>query len=372
MRTHNLIPVSEPLLGKEEETNLIECISTGWISSEGPFVKKFEKICARYCQVQEGIAVSSGTAALQVALRALSLKKGDEVIMPSFTIISCAIAIIEAGATPVLVDCESETWTMDVEQVKKKITARTKAIMAVHIYGHSVDMDPLLSLAKEHNLYVIEDAAEAHGAEYKGRKCGSLSDISILSFYANKLITTGEGGMVLTNNQEFAAKARLLRNMYFIPEKRFYHTDIGHNYRMTNLQAAVGVAQMKQIDEFVERKRRMARLYNELLCDLPIQLPNEKQWAKNVYWMYGIVLNNEVSLDTYQCMQKLLEKGIETRSFFIGMHEQPIFHKSGFFQNESYPVSERISRRGFYLPSGQAITDQQITYIAKELCSILS
>ena len=368
----NIIPVSEPLFGKIEENNLIECIRTGWISSEGPFVEEFEETCARYCQVKEGIAVSSGTAALQVALRALSLNKGDEVIMPSFTIISCVIAIIEAGATPVLVDCEPETWTMDVEQVYKKITPRTKAIMAVHIYGHPVNMDPLLILAKEHNLYVIEYAAEAHGAEYKGKKCGSLSDISILSFYANKLVTTGEGGMVLTNNQEFAEKARLLRNMYFIPEKRFYHTEIGHNYRMTNLQAAVGVAQMARLDEFVERKRLMAALYNELLLDLPIQLPVEKKWAKNIYWMYGIVLNNEVSLNADQCMQKLLEKGIQTRPFFIGMHKQPIFYEMGLFNNETFPICQRISRQGFYLPSGQAITDQQISFVAQELRAILS
>lgn len=371
-RMNTLIPVSEPLLGKDEKENLIECINTGWISSEGPFVKEFEEKCARYCQVQEGIAVSSGSAALQVALRALSLKKGDEVIMPSFTIISCTTAIIEAGATPVLVDCEPDTWTMDVEQVKTKITSRTRAIMAVHIYGHSADMDPLLTLANEHNLYVIEDVAEGHGAEYKGQKCGSLSDISILSFYANKLVTTGEGGMVLTNNQDFATKARLLRNMYFIPEKRFYHTDIGHNFRMTNLQAAVGVAQMKRLDEFVVRKRLMASLYNKLLVDLPIQLPMEKEWAKNIYWMYGIVLNDEVALDRDQCMQKLLEKGIQTRPFFIGMHEQPIFQNWNLFQNESYPVCERISRLGFYLPSGQAITDQQITFVAKELRAILT
>ena len=363
----NIIPVSEPLFGKIEENNLIECIRTGWISSEGPFVEEFEETCARYCQVKEGIAVSSGTAALQVALRALSLNKGDEVIIPSFTIISCAIAIIEAGATPVLVDCEPETWTMDVEQIYKKISPRTKAIMVVHIYGHSVNMDPLLILAKEHNLYVIEDAAEAHGAEYKGKKCGSLSDISILSFYANKLVTTGEGGMVLTNNREFAEKARLLRNMYFIPEKRFYHTEIGHNFRMTNLQAAVGVAQMARLDEFVERKRHMAHLYNELLFDLPIQLPVEKKWAKNIYWMYGIVLNNEVSLNTDQCMQKLLGKGIQTRPFFWPMHEQPIFKKMRLFLNERYPESERIARKGFYIPSGPGLSKKQLERVAAEI-----
>ena len=367
---NKIIPVSEPLFSKAEEEYALDCIRTGWLSSEGKYVKEFEQKCAKYCSMKEGIAVSSGTAALQVALACLPLNKRDEVIMPSFTIISCAISIIEAGAVPVLVDCDPETWTMDVKEVEKRISPRTKAIMAVHIYGHSVDMDPILALAKKHKLFVIEDAAEAHGAEYKGRKCGGMSDISILSFYANKLVTTGEGGMVLTNNPDFAEKARSLRNLCFRSDRRFIHTEIGHNFRMSNIQAAIGVAQLERLDQFVDRKREMAHKYNEMLKELPLQLPVEKEWAKNIYWMYAVVLDDSVKSDVKQITKLLMEKGIQTRPFFVGMHEQPVFHKMELFLGEEYPVCERISRQGFYLPSGQAITDEQINTVCEVMHKI--
>ena len=369
---NKIIPVSEPLFGKAEEEYALDCIRTGWLSSEGKYVKEFEQKCAKYCSVKEGVAVSSGTAALQVALACLPLNKGDEVIMPSFTIISCAISIIEAGAEPVLVDCDPETWTMDVKEVEKRISPRTKAIMAVHIYGHSVDMDPILALAKKHKLFVIEDAAEAHGAEYKGRKCGGMSDISILSFYANKLVTTGEGGMVLTNNPDLAEKARSLRNLCFRSDRRFIHTEIGHNFRMSNIQAAIGVAQLERLDQFVDRKCEMAHKYNEMLKELPLQLPVEKEWAKNIYWMYAVVLDDSVKNEVKQISKLLMEKGIQTRPFFVGMHEQPVFHKMELFLGEEYPVCERISRQGFYLPSGQAITDEQINTVCEVMHKVFA
>lgn len=367
----DIIPVSEPMFGAREEELVIDCLRTGWVSSEGKYVKEFERNCAHYCSMNAGIAVNGGTAALQVAVASLPLNKGDEVIMPSFTIISCAIAIIEAGATPVLVDCDSETWTMNIEEIEGKITKKTKAIMVVHIYGHSVDMDPVLALAKKYGLYVIEDAAEAHGAEYKGRKCGGISDISILSFYANKLVTTGEGGMVLTSNPEFEKKARSLINLCFKPERRFYHTEIGHNYRMTNVQAAIGVAQLERLEQFVDRKREMAAMYNERLAGLPFQLPAEKEWTKNIYWMYGVVLDDTVKVEAQEYSQRLREKGVQTRPFFMGMHEQPVFHQMGLFRGEMYPVCERISRKGFYLPSGQAITNEQIERVAEAVWEVL-
>ena len=287
----DFIPVSEPLFGTEEEELVVDCIRTGWVSSEGKYVRQLEELCASYSNVKEGIAVSSGTSALKVAVKSLHLEPGSEVILPTFTIISCVLAVIEAGLKPILVDADPETWCMDVKQLKSKITSKTKAIMVVHIYGHATDMDPIFELAKENNLLIIEDAAEAHGTEYKGQKCGGLSDISILSFYANKLITTGEGGMILTSNATFADRARSYRNLSFKAEKRFFHTEIGHNFRLSNIQAAVGVAQIKKLDRFVERKIVMAAKYSEGLKDLPLELPIKKDWwnssgHQNCYELY--------------------------------------------------------------------------------------
>lgn len=368
----NTIPVSEPLFCQSEEEYVLDCIRTGWVSSEGKYVKKFERSCADYCSREYGVAVSSGTAALQVAMRCLHLDEGDEVIMPSFTMISCAIAIIEAGAMPVLVDCDPETWIMRVQDVENKITSKTKAIMAVHIYGHPVDMDIIFDLSEKYGLSVIEDAAEAHGAEYKGQKCGGLGDISILSFYANKLVTTGEGGMILTNNHEYAEKARSLRNMCFLPEERFLHKELGHNYRLSNIQAAIGVAQLERLEQFVSRKREMAQMYNDRLKGLPLNLPVEKLWAKNIYWMYAVVLDDLVNIGAKEFAKLLLKKGVETRPFFRGMHEQPVFHKMGLFKDEKYPITEKIYRRGFYLPSGQAITDYQIESVCNAMYNVFN
>lgn len=356
----DFIPVSEPWIGGNEEAYVRDCLRSGWISSEGEYVRKFEVEWAKYCGMAEGIAVASGTAALQVAVKCLPLRRGDEIILPSFTIISCATAILEAGAKPVLVDCDAETWTMSVDEIEAKITPRTRAIMAVHIYGHPVDMGPIRELAEKHSLYVIEDAAEAHGAQYKGQPCGGLSDISIFSFYANKIITTGEGGMVLTKDPAFAERARSLRNLCFRPERRFRHTEIGHAYRMTNVQAAIGLAQVERIDAFVEQKRSMARFYGERLAGVGgLQLPVERNWARNVYWMYGIVLTDDVGFDAEEAMRRLRARHIEARPFFLGMHEQPVLRDMGLFHGENYPVTERIARRGFYLPSGMRLTEAQ-------------
>ncbi|MBL6982431.1 MAG: DegT/DnrJ/EryC1/StrS family aminotransferase, partial [Anaerolineales bacterium] len=296
---------------------------------------------------------------------------GDEVIMPTFTIISCALAVIENGGIPVLVDSDPDTWTMDVNQVAERITPKTRAIMPVHIYGHPVEMSSLWNLAREHDLVILEDAAEAHGAEYNGRKCGGLGDLSCFSFYANKIITTGEGGMVLTNDSELAEGLRAQRNLAFKPEQRFYHTELGHNYRLTNLQAAIGLAQIERIDELVSKKRRMAQSYKDALRGLPLQLPTEKDWAKNVYWMYGIVLDDEVPFDAVEFARRLKDAGIGTRPFFLGMHEQPIFHDRDLFIDESHPVAERIAKRGLYLPSGLTLTEGQIEQVVDVVRGIL-
>jgi perosamine synthetase len=365
-----MIPVNQPLLGERELEYVTECVRTGWISSSGRFIEEFEKKWAAYCGMKFGIAVSNGTTALQVALGCLELGTGDEVIMPAFTIISCAMAIVEHGLVPVLVDSDPRTWCMDVSQIEARITNRTRAIMPVHIYGHPIDMDPLLELAKKHNLAVIEDAAEAHGAEYlSGRngaitswkRCGGMGHISTYSFYANKLITTGEGGMVLTNDSIIAEKARSLRNLCFRPERRFFHTELGYNYRMTNMQAALGVAQLERFEQIIAKKRWMGAAYTERLKEIPgMQLPVEESWAKQVYWMYGLVLNESRGMDAAEFARRLDEQGVQTRPFFLGMHEQPVFWAHGLFKGECYPVAERIAKQGLYLPSGLALTNAQL------------
>jgi perosamine synthetase len=376
-----VIPVNEPLIGQRELEYVTECIRTGWISSAGRFIEEFEKKWASYCGMKHGVAVSNGTTALQVAVACAGLKPGDEVIMPTFTIISCAQAVIYNGGIPVLVDCEPRTWCMDVSQIEDKITSRTRAIMPVHIYGHPVDMDPIIELADKYNLLIIEDAAEAHGAKYllgrsgpnqSWKRCGGFGHISIFSFYANKLITTGEGGMVLTNDQIVAVKARSLRNLCFLPEKRFLHTELGHNFRLTNIQAALGVAQLERMEEIIIRKRWMGRAYTERLCEIPgLQLPIEEPWAKHVYWMYGLVLNEDRGMDAVEFARRLKAEEVETRPFFLGMHEQPVFSEKGLFRGERFPVAERISRQGLYLPSGLTLTEPQIDQVYEAVKKVI-
>jgi perosamine synthetase len=305
--------------------------------------------------------------ALQLAVCLLDLEPGDEVIMPTFTIVSCALPVILAGGVPVLVDSDPNLWTLDPEQVKAKITPKTKAIMPVHIYGHPADMDPLLELADEHGLQIVEDAAEAHGAEYRGRRCGSFGLASCFSFYANKLVTTGEGGMLLTDDPEVAERARRLRNLGFQPNQRFIHYEVGYNFRLTNMQAALGLAQLERMDQIVARKRWLGAAYTQRLNDIPgLQLPTEADWARSVYWMYGLVLDAErTGLDARQFAQRLADRGVETRPFFLGMHEQPVFQDKGLFHGEQYPVAERLARQGLYLPSGLGLTECQLEQVCQ-------
>jgi perosamine synthetase len=343
-------------------------------------LQKFEQQWADYCGRQFGIAVSNGSAALQLAILALDLKPGDEVILPTFTIISCATAIVYSGAIPVLVDSDPKTWCMDVDQVRDRINSRTKAIMPVHIYGHPVDMDPLLEIAKQNGLAIIEDAAEAHGAQYLSKRtgtarwirCGSFGEMSCFSFYANKLITTGEGGMIVTDDPLLAEKLRSFSNLCFQPARRFYHESMGFNYRLTNLQAALGLSQIQRMEEIIQKKRAIAAAYNERLKDIAeLQLPSEENWARSVYWMYGIVLSDSTSLNAAQFADALRKREIETRPFFLGMHEQPVFHRRGLFLNEKYPVAERIARHGLYLPSGLGLQENQINSVCDAIHSVL-
>lgn len=367
------IPVNEPLLNGNEKKYLCECIDTGWISSEGPFVKKFEKKMSNTVSRKYGIAVSNGTAALEVAVQALGIKAGDEVIMPAFTIISCAMAVTKMGAIPVLVDSDLQTWNMNVDEIEAKITSKTKAIMVVHLYGLPVQMDKVLTLAKKYDLKVIEDAAEMHGQTYNGKLCGSFGDISTFSFYPNKHITTGEGGMVVTDNEQLAERCRLLRNLCFRNDRRYVHDEISDNYRFTNLQAAVGLAQLERLGEFIERKKSMGRYYTEKLKDMDgLILPVEKtDYADNIYWVYGLVLNEKIKIDN-RTMQKLLSgQGIGTRTFFWCMHEQPVYKEKRLFINERYPNAEYLARKGFYIPSGLALTEEQMDMVIIKLKKVM-
>jgi perosamine synthetase len=341
-----------------------EAVESGWISSAGRYIEEFEAGWAAYCGRRHGVAVSNGTTALHAAVAALSLEPGDEVILPTFTIVSCATAVLASGGVPVVVDSDPELWTMDVGQVEARITAKTRAIMPVHMYGHPVDMDPLLELAESRGLAILEDAAEAHGAEYRGRRCGSFGAMSTFSFYANKLITTGEGGMVVTDDDALAERLRSLRNLGFNATRRFHHEELGFNFRLTNLQAALGVAQLARFDAIVARKREVAAMYTAGLADVSaLQLPAEAPWAKSVYWMYGLVVDEATGLDAVALADRLRERGVDTRPFFLGMHEQPALHELGLFKGESYPVAERLALQGLYLPSGLALTDEQVARV---------
>lgn len=369
-----MIPVNEPLLDGNEKKYLNECIDTGWISSEGPFLKRFEEEFAARVNRRHAVAVCNGSVALDAAVLALDIGPGDEVILPSFTIISCAAAIVRAGAVPVVVDCDPATWNMRADQVEEKITPRTRAIMVVHLYGLPCDMEPLLALAERHGLKIIEDAAEMHGQTWRGRPCGSFGEISTFSFYPNKHVTTGEGGMLVMDDDALAERCRGLRNLCFKPPRRFVHDELGFNFRMTNLQAALGVAQLERLDEFVQRKRAMGARYTERLAGVKgvqLPVPNTAD-ADNIYWVYGVVLDDSVPFDAVEAMRRLADKGVGSRPFFWPMHEQPVLRRMGLFEGLSLPVTERIARRGFYLPSGMALTAAQIDTAAAALREVLA
>jgi len=371
---NDFIPVNEPLIGQEEKDSIADCLETGWISSEGPYVSQFEAEFAERSGRQYGIAVANGSMALEAAVAALGIGPGDEVILPTFTIISCAAAIVRAGAVPVVVDCEADTWNMDVAAVEALISPRTRAIMAVHIYGLPVDMEPLMELARRHGLLVIEDAAEAIGQTCRGRPCGSFGDLSVFSFYPNKLVTTGEGGMILADTPALAERCRGLRNLCFIAESRFVHEELGWNMRMTNLQAALGVAQLHRLDAHLTRKIEIGHHYNERLGGIEaLTLPLARTgYADNMYWVYGLVINDGIAMTARDAMQQLGKAGIGTRPFFFPMHQQPVFRKMGLFDGIHCPVAERIAVRGFYIPSGLAMNDAQVERVADAVVDLFA
>jgi perosamine synthetase len=367
------VPVNEPLLKGNEKKYLLDCLKKNYISSYGEYVLKFEKKFAKEVNRKFAITVSNGTSALQIAFEALDIKKGSEVILPSFTIISCILPVVRCGAIPVLVDADPVTWNMKVEDIESKITKRTKVIIAPHIYGMPIDMDPLICIAKKYNLKIIEDAAEVLGLKYKNRPCGTFGDLSTFSFYANKHITTGEGGMIVTNNKQLALRCQNLRNLSFNNERRFLHYELGWNQRLTNLQSAIGLAQLERINDFVKIKRRIGNLYQKELSILKryIYLPlKENSYAKNIYWVFGIVLKKNTRITVEKLMNVLKSKGIETRNFFWPLHQQPILKKMGYFKKIKLTNAEYLSRHGLYLPTGLSLSYNQQKYVIKVLKNI--
>jgi perosamine synthetase len=359
------IPVAEPSIGEEELKLVSKAVRSGWVSSKGKFIEEFEEKFAKYIGAEYAIATSNGTTALHLALTALEVSQKDEVIIPTLTFASVANAVIYNRSKPVFVDSHPQYWCINPEKIENKINKRTKVIMPVHLYGHPCHMETIMKIAKNHNLYVIEDCAEAHGAEYKGKRVGSFGDIACFSFYGNKIITTGEGGMCLTNDEELADRMRMLRDHGMRPEKRYWHEIVGFNYRMTNLQAALGVAQLKKIDTFIRRKREIAETYNSLLKDVKgVTLPPEMPWAKNVYWLYSILVDEkEFGVSRDKLMINLAEDGVETRRFFYPIHTMPPYSK--YASGDSFDIADRLSSRGINLPSSVKLKEEEIREIAR-------
>ncbi len=372
---NKFIPVNTPKIFLEERKYVNQALSTGWISSEGPFVKKFEEKFSKFNKRKFGVAVSSGTAALEIVIKSLDLKKGDEVIIPTFTIISSAMCLIKQGIKPVLVDSDIENWNMSINETIKKINKKTKAIIITHIYGFPVDMEKIIKIAKKKKIIIIEDAAEMIGQKYKKKICGSFGTVSTFSFYANKHITTGEGGMIVTNDKKIYDRCKSLRNLCFgTTGNRFNHVDIGWNYRFTNIQAAIGLGQLKNINWIVKRKKEIGRRYIKKLNknkNIFIQ-KSRNLYSENIFWVFGVLLKRNYKYKRDLITKKLLKNNIQTRNFFYPMHKQSILQKKGIFRkNLKFPNSEYLSKNGFYLPSGLALTNKEIDIICEKVNKII-
>ena len=366
MMAKRLMPVAAPVLAGNEKAYVMDCLDTTWISSNGKYIERFEQVFADFCKVKHAAACCNGTVALHLALMALGISRGDEVIVPTLTFVATANAVSYCGARPVFVDSEPETWNMDPNLIEAKITPRTKGVIVVHLYGHPVDMDPVMSLARRYGLFVIEDAAEAHGALYKGRKVGSLADIATFSFYGNKIITTGEGGMVVTNNDALIANVRQLKGQGMDPNRRYWFPVIGYNYRMTNIAAAIGLAQLEKVEWHIERRREIAKWYYEgLKRNSALILPAEKKWARNVYWMFSVVLDEKLHVERDAVMATLAKEGIETRPMFYPMHTLPPYRRLA--RGQCFPVAERIASRGMNLPTWAGLTHEDIDLVCDAL-----
>ena len=367
----DFIPVCEPLLGGNELKYVTEAVGTGWISSSGKYVNQFEEAFAKYCGVKYAVAVCNGTVAIHLALSALGIGRGDEVIIPSFTMIATAFAVCYTGAKPVFVDADKDTWNIDVTKIEEKITQNTKAIIPVHVFGNPCNMDEIEKIAKTHNLYILEDAAEAHGAEYKGKKTGSFSDIASFSFFANKNLTTGEGGMVVTDSEDYYKKCRYFKNMCFpVDAPRVYsHDDIGFNYRMSNLHAAIGLAQVEKADDYRVMRIKNAMLYKEYLSDCPgIVFQKDENDSLNVHWMNAIIIDpKQYGHNKDELIAHLISNNIDTRLLFTSMHRQKSLKNFGCNCSGEYPVTDWLSQNGFYLPSASSLKEEQIN----QICNII-
>jgi perosamine synthetase len=369
---NKIYPVSKPLVTNQDIKSINSVLKKSWISSDGPEVKKFEIQFSKYVNQKFSIAVSNGTAALEIALKALGIKKNDQVIIPDFTIISNALAVIKLEATPIFIDCNLDDWNMNINLIEKKINKNTKAIIITHIYSFSNDMKKILELCKKYNLFLIEDAAEVIGLKYKNQMCGSFGDVSTFSFYANKHITTGEGGMISTSNKKIYEKCKDLRNLCFGKKDRFNHTDIGWNYRMTNIQAAMGLTQLKNINRVIYKKKQIGLdYYNILSKNNKLQiLPASNYNSENIYWIVGILIKNKL-MTASALAKKLLKYGIMTRPFFYPMHSQKILKnfKSNF--NDNFYNSSYLGKYGLYLPSYFELKKNDIIKICKKINNIL-
>lgn len=362
----DLIAVSQPVLAGNEIEYVMDCLKSTWISSKGKYIEEFERKFAEYIGTKYGLTTCNGTVALHLSLLAYDVGPEDEIIVPTLTYVATVNAVRYCGAVPVFVDAETATWNIDVAAIEAKITHRTKGIIVVHLYGHPVDMDPIMEVARKYKLFVIEDAAEAHGAEYKGRKVGSIGDIGVFSLYGNKVITSGEGGMIVTDSDVIAAKIRILKSQGMDTQRRFWHSIIGYNYRMTNIQAAIGLAQLEKIEWHIEQHLKVASIYAQCLAgNEKIVLPPQQPGTKNIYWLYTILLSPDLAVGRDTIMQWLAEKNIETRPVFYPIHSLPPYHK--FAEGQFYPVADLIARSGINLPTHAKLTEDEVQYVSKHL-----
>jgi len=364
--TRRQLPVAAPALVGRELEYVTDCLESTWISSSGSYIERFERGFAEFCGVDHAVSCSNGTVALHLALLGLGVGPGDEVIVPTFTYVASANAVRYCGAEPVLVDSETATWNLDPSRLEELVTERTKGIVAVHLYGHPVDLDPVLELARERGLFVLEDAAEAHGARYKGSRVGSFGACSMFSFYGNKIITTGEGGMVVTDDEELAKRLRLLRGQGQDPERRYWFPVVGFNYRLTNVASAIGLAQLERIDWHLGRRREVAGWYREALAgDERFAFSPEAEWAENAYWMSSVVLGEQVTASRDEVADALRADGVDTRPFFYPVHTLPPYEALG--EGREFPVADRLAARGLNLPSSALLSREDVEYVCEAL-----
>jgi len=360
------IPISNPALVGNELKYVTDCVQSSWISSVGTYVQRFEEAFAEFCGTEHAVTCSNGTTALHLALLALGVRPGDEVIVPTLTYVATANAVVYCGARPVFVDSESETWNMDPAHIEALITPRTKGIIVVHLFGHPVDMDPIMDIARRHGLFVLEDAAEAHGAEYKGRRVGSIGDVATFSFFGNKIITTGEGGMVTTNDRALADEVRRLKNHGMDPQRKYWFPTVGYNYRLTNVASAIGLAQLEKIDWHLEQRQQIASWYREFLADVPgLTWQAEKEWARHVWWLFTVVMDRDTPLGRFDTLAELKARGVEGRQIVYPIHQLPPYQDLAY--DGRFPVAERIVDRGLHLPTWSGLTREQVRHVCNSL-----